>query len=179
MYIALAFFSVILVSASFAGDMDLGVMKHYLSLPLSRLEVFIAKALASYIVLFSAGFGALLYLEIMLDPVIFPKLLLLSPFYILQPGLLLALELLFTFSVSLYFSIVSRRAWHASIYSLLTLYSFYSVTFVVPRLRWYLPPYTFAFSWAELFESTIYFTLFSALILILSAYIFIRELEVV
>ncbi|MEM2936207.1 MAG: hypothetical protein QW231_03415 [Candidatus Bathyarchaeia archaeon] len=176
-YLALAFFSVILVSASLAGDMDTGILKCYLSLPMSRLEVFVAKAMASYILLLSAGLGAIYYRAVMFSPEIFLKLLVAAPFYILQPGLFLALELLFTFSVSLYFSVVSRRAWHASLYSLLTLYLFYMVQFVVPGLRWYLPPYTFALGWAETVNIS-YFTLFSMLLTALSAYIFTRKLEV-
>ncbi len=176
-YLALAFFSVILVSSIFAREIDTGVLKHYLSLPASKFEVFMAKVVASYMLLFSIGFGAILYKEIMLAPEVFPKLLKASPFYILQPCLFLALELLFTFSVSLYFSIVSRGAWQASLYSLLTLYSFYTVKFVVPGLRWYLPPYTFAHGWYDI-TSTLYFTFFSAILMVLSAYIFVRVLEV-
>ena len=177
MYLAFAFFSAILVSASLAGEMDVGILKHYLSLPVGRLEVFIAKAMASYILLLSVGSGAICYRMAMSTPEAFLRLLAASPFYLLQPSLFLALQLLFTFSISLYFSVISRRAWHASLYSLFTLYSFYTVRLVAPRLKWYLPPYVFTIGFFEL-TNVLYFTLFSIILTTLSAYIFVRRLEV-
>jgi len=177
LYLALAFFSAILISTSLASELESGILKFYVSLPTSRLKIFIIKFLAEFIIIFSIGLGAIYYRMFMKAPGEFSGLLAASPFYILQPCISLALATLFTFAVSVYFSVNTRRAWHASLYSLITLYSFYSVRQVAPGARWFLPPYTFAIGVSEM-TSILYTTFFSVLLICLSCYIFVRKLEV-
>lgn|GEM_PF-2002792 len=177
LYLALSFFSAILVSTSFASEFESGILKFYVSLPTSRLKIFAIKFLAEFIIVFSIGLGAIYYLMFMKAPGDFLGLLAASPFYVLQPCISLVLATLFTFAVSMYFSVNSRRAWHASLYSLITLYSFYSVRQVAPGAQWFLPPYAFAWGLSEM-TSAIYTTFFSVLLICLSCYIFIRKLEV-
>jgi len=176
-YLALAFFSSILISTSITGEMDTGILKCYISLPVSRLEVFLAKVLANYLLLLSAGLAAVYYRMVMMVPQVFPILLLKAPASILKPGRFLALELLFTFSVALYFSVVSRKAWHASLYSLLVLYLFSTTRYVAPGLQWYLPPICFTFE-SLYATSGVFFTAFSIILILLSTYIFTKRLEV-
>ncbi|RLG95426.1 hypothetical protein DRO37_02485 [Candidatus Bathyarchaeota archaeon] len=179
-YLALAFFSAVLASASFAGEIDSGLLKFYLSLPLSRLKVFTSKFLAGYMLLFLSGLAATCYSAIMEAAegllIIIPR----SPIiYLLDPALFLAQELLFTFSVSIYFSVVSRRAWQSSLYSILTLYSFYTIAQINPRLRWFFPPDIFSIAFSRMIHLYIvFYTLLSIALLCLSCYLFVRRLEV-
>lgn len=176
-YLALAFFSAILASASIAGELDSGILKFYLSLPIGRLKVFVCKFLAIYVLLLLFGAASVYYRMFMEAPEDFLILLTASPFHMIQPLLLEASALLFTLSVSTYFSVVSRRAFHASLYSLFVLYSFYSVRMVSPRMRWFLPPHVFGMRILGL-ANLMYFVAFSVGLLILSLYIFTRRLEV-
>lgn len=176
-YLALAFFSAVLASTSIAGELDSGILKFYLSQPMGRLKVFACKFLSVYMLLLSFGAASVYYRMFMEAPEDFPALLAASPFYIIQPLLLEASAILFTLSVSTYFSVVSRRAYHASLYSLFVLYSFYSVRMVSPGMRWFLPPYAFSIGIFELANLT-YFLAFSLGLLILAIYIFTRRLEV-
>lgn len=174
-YMALAFFSIILVSTGFAGELDSGNLKYYLSLPVSRFEVFISKLLANYLLLFLMGLAAVYYQMILITPEGLLILLRLSIIHFLDSGLFLMQELLFTFSVSLYFSIVSRKAWQASLYSILMLYSFYMVPEIEPKLSWFVPPSVFAMFWNTYY---LYYTFFSLVLLCLSSYLFVRRLQV-
>jgi len=176
-YLALAFFSAILVPFSLTEELNTGILKYYLSLPISRFKVFSAKFLACYIVLNLTSLTAVYYKMFMTDPRNFFQFLAVSPFYMLQPCLMILLATLFTFSVSLYFSVVSVKAWHASLYSLFTLYSFYTVRLVNPRLRWYLPPYMF-FPASTSMTGIFYIMFFSVFLTLSSCYIFVRRLEV-
>ncbi|MEM2939996.1 MAG: ABC transporter permease [Thermoproteota archaeon] len=177
LYLALAFFSAILVSTSLTGEFESGVLKFYSSLPVSRLKIFVAKFLTVFVTVFLTGISAIYYELFMEAPEEFFSILIAAPFYILQPCLLLALASLFTFAVSLYFSVNSRRAWHASIYSLITLYSLHTVREIAPGGSLFLPPYSFAFISQEM-TSLLYTTFFSVLLICFSCYIFVRKVEV-
>jgi len=177
LYLALAFFSAILISTSLASELESGILKFYVSLPTSKLKIFALKFLAEFIIVFSIGLSAIYYLMFMKAPGDFLGLLAASPFYVLQPCISLVLATLFAFAVSMYFSVNSRRAWHASLYSLITLYSFYSIRQVAPSAQWFFPPYTFAIGISEM-TSALYTTFFSILLICLSCYIFVRKLEV-
>jgi ABC-type transport system involved in multi-copper enzyme maturation permease subunit len=177
MYIALVFFSAILVSASLAGGQETGILKFYLSLPASRLRVVSAKFLASYAIVYLISLGSTYYRMFMIAPDDFVFLLINSPFHILQPSLFLGLTILFTFSVALYFSVVTASAWQASLFALITLYSTYTTVLVVPGLHWFFPPFSFAHGFFQI-TNMLYITFFSVMLVSLSFFLFTKKLEV-
>lgn len=177
MYLALAFFSSLLVPAQLTSELETGVLKFYASLPASRLKIFLVKFLSVLLLMYLSGLSAIYYSMFMSLPSEFITLICASPFSTLQPALSLIFAILFTLSISFYFSVISGRAWHASVYSLITLYSFYTIREVVPGTHWFFPPYIFLLALYEM-TGMLYMLCISLLLLALSCYLFMRRLEV-
>jgi len=176
-YLALAFFSSLLVPAQLTSELETGILKFYASLPVSRLKIFLIKFLAIFLLLYLSGLSATYYNMFISGPEEYFMLLYASPFFTFQPALFLMFAILFTLSISFYFSVVSRRSWHASVYSLITLYSFYTIREVVPGAHWFFPPYIFLFAFYQM-ANMLYMLCVSLLLLALSCYLFMKRLEV-
>ena len=175
-YIPLVLFTVYFFSINLAGEFDSGLLKYYLSLPLTRGRLLLAKMLANFIILAAVGLSALYYYIYISLPLLSIPLTIWGFSSMLYLGSLLIVELLFIVSVTTYFSVLAPKKLYAVLYSLVFLYLPYILLPVVGIL-WLLPPYSLTYAIHDS-SGIIYPSVLSIILLAVSYYLFTRKVEV-
>jgi len=164
---------------AFTREFDSGLAKFYLSLPASRLAIFIGKLLASFLLIGSIEISGSLLYAYLLDPVNF-----LSYFCGINNVIVLSYclfsELFFIFGVTTFICLLAPKSWVAVALSTFSLYSFQFANELQPQLVWFLPPHIFLLSPLDPLRVLlgVLLLVLSAGLLLLSAYLFVRKVQV-
>lgn len=179
-YVPLVLVVSFILMNSITKEFDSGLAKFYFSLPISRLAIVVGKLLSMSLVLFSIETLAVLSYAFLIEPWNF-----LGYSSIFEDSLILFsslfIELLFILGVVTYACMLAPRSWVAIACSTISLYSFLVLDEVLPQAKWYLPPYVFIpyigfTDLASLVEPA--FLAISAVLLLISTYLFVKKIEV-
>jgi len=120
-YLPMGIFASIFATLAFAYEIENGLLKVHLSHPVSRRSIFLAKLLSCFLIVF-ISFSASLLSYIFLHITENALYLILSPDLILKVLLMAALQSLFVISVTISFSLYSRRTSVSLVGSFATIY---------------------------------------------------------
>ncbi|MEM2998374.1 MAG: ABC transporter permease subunit [Thermoproteota archaeon] len=175
LYVPLILIVSLSMTNTLTREFDSGLAKFYLSLPVSRLAVLLGKLLANFLLVYLVEVFACLTYAYLMEPSNFLNyvsnidsvaVVFLHTFF----------ELFFILGVTTWVCTLAPKSWVAVVLSTLSLYSFMIVNELQPRLKWYLPPYCFMPPFFGTY--TLLFLAVSAVLFLLSTYLFVRRVEV-
>lgn len=142
-YLLLVPISAMLATLSFSYEIDTGVARFILSLPMKRTTVFVGKYLSMVTVLVLPFMISFISLLIYLDPATFNYVTFLLSSQAVMIGLgLCILEILFILSVAILSAVVTNQTMIAPLPSIIALLFLYYIGTLLPKSGSYIPPFS-------------------------------------
>lgn len=181
-YLLLVPISAMLATLSFSYEIDTGVARFILSLPMKRTTVFVGKYLSTVTVLVLPFMISFISLLIYLDPATFNYVTFLLSSQAVMIGLgLCILEILFILSVAILSAVVTNQTMIAPLPSIIVLLFLYYIGALLPKPGSYIPPFSlrralpFAGSIPSFLEPVLILLFVTVVVSVVAIYVYLHK----